>query len=200
MAKAERDKAELKYTTAVMDGRVEKVRSPAELLSRHLTRRTQVGNFRVEPPGLFRGRGEHPKMGMIKVRAAWLSSVCVPCGPNLPRQRRIQAEDIIINIGKDSPVPAPPPGHSWKAVIHNQYVSWLAGWKDSINTKDWKCVLPTQLLAGTVDLTARRHTGMCSWVRRAPSRARATNASMRRCAHCAWRLRSVSLTDAWSMC
>ena len=36
-------------------------------------------------------------------------------------------------------MPAPPPGHSWKAVIHNQYVSWLAGWKDSINTKDWKC-------------------------------------------------------------
>ena len=37
-------------------------------------------------------------------------------------------------------MPAPPPGHNWKAVIHNQYVSWLAGWKDSINTKDWKCV------------------------------------------------------------
>jgi hypothetical protein len=37
-------------------------------------------------------------------------------------------------------VPVPPPGHKWKAVIHNQYVSWLAGWKDSINTKDWKCV------------------------------------------------------------
>lgn len=23
---------------------------------------SQVGNFRVEPPGLFRGRGEHPKV------------------------------------------------------------------------------------------------------------------------------------------
>jgi len=39
----------------------------------------QVGNFRVEPPGLFRGRGEHPKMGMIK--------------------RRIYPRDITINIG-----------------------------------------------------------------------------------------------------
>lgn len=29
---------------------------------------SQVGNFRVEPPGLFRGRGEHPKTGMVKVR------------------------------------------------------------------------------------------------------------------------------------
>ena len=37
-------------------------------------------------------------------------------------------------------MPEPPPGHKWKAVINNQYVSWLAGWKDSINTKDWKCV------------------------------------------------------------
>ena len=59
--------------------------------------------------------------------------------PGWPSQRRIQAEDIIINIGKDATPPAPPAGHSWKAVIHNQYVSWLAGWKDSINTKDWKC-------------------------------------------------------------
>lgn len=39
----------------------------------------QVGNFRVEPPGLFRGRGEHPKMGMMK--------------------RRIHPRDITINIG-----------------------------------------------------------------------------------------------------
>ena len=42
-------------------------------------RREQVGNFRVEPPGLFRGRGEHPKMGMLK--------------------RRIYPRDITINIG-----------------------------------------------------------------------------------------------------
>uniref|UniRef100_A0AAY4A037 DNA topoisomerase I n=1 Tax=Denticeps clupeoides TaxID=299321 RepID=A0AAY4A037_9TELE len=27
--------------------------------------REKIGNFRVEPPGLFRGRGEHPKMGFI---------------------------------------------------------------------------------------------------------------------------------------
>jgi len=25
----------------------------------------QVGNLRVEPPGLFRGRGEHPKVGTV---------------------------------------------------------------------------------------------------------------------------------------
>lgn len=40
----------------------------------------RIGNFRIEPPGLFRGRGDHPKMGMLK--------------------RRIRPEDIIINCSK----------------------------------------------------------------------------------------------------
>lgn len=35
----------------------------------------QVGNFRVEPPGLFRGRGEHPKVGGWP----WVRSVCRQC-------------------------------------------------------------------------------------------------------------------------
>ncbi len=46
----------------------------------------QVGNFRVEPPGLFRGRGDHPKMGKLKARI-------------FPR-------DITINIGAPSAVDA----------------------------------------------------------------------------------------------
>lgn len=49
-AKKARDEMELKYTTCLLDGRKEK-----------------VGNFRIEPPGLFRGRGEHPKKGCLKV-------------------------------------------------------------------------------------------------------------------------------------
>ncbi len=101
--KAEKDKAEEPYTWATIDGRREK-----------------VGNFRIEPPGLFRGRGEHPKMGKIK--------------------RRVMPEDITINIGKDAKVPEPPAGHRWKAVIHNDTATWLAGWNDVVNTKDWKYV------------------------------------------------------------
>ena len=27
--------------------------------------RERIGNFRIEPPSLFRGRGEHPKQGQI---------------------------------------------------------------------------------------------------------------------------------------
>lgn len=47
------------------------------LLDHH---RERIGNFKIEPPGLFRGRGEHPKQGMLK--------------------KRIQPEDVIINCSK----------------------------------------------------------------------------------------------------
>jgi DNA topoisomerase-1 len=53
-AKKAKDDLEAKYTTCLLDGRKEK-----------------IGNFRVEPPGLFRGRGDHPKKGALKV--------CTPC-------------------------------------------------------------------------------------------------------------------------
>lgn len=56
--KAEKDKFEEKYTTCLLDGRKEK-----------------VGNFRIEPPGLFRGRGEHPRKGSLKVSCLYLFSV-----------------------------------------------------------------------------------------------------------------------------
>ncbi|KAK7941281.1 eukaryotic DNA topoisomerase I [Apiospora aurea] len=76
--------------------------------------RTQkVGNFRVEPPSLFRGRGEHPKTGRLKLRVA--------------------PEQITINIGKEAKVPAPPPGHKWKAVQHDKTATWLAMWQENIN-------------------------------------------------------------------
>jgi DNA topoisomerase I len=48
--KKAKDDLEAPYTHCLLDGRKEK-----------------VGNFRVEPPGLFRGRGEHPKKGSLKV-------------------------------------------------------------------------------------------------------------------------------------
>lgn len=81
----------------------------------------QVGNFRVEPPGLFRGRGEHPKMGRIK--------------------KRVYPRDVTINIGKGEPIPEHPyPGQTWKEVRHDQTVTWLAFWKDTISEKDYKYV------------------------------------------------------------
>lgn len=84
-------------------------------------RKEQVGNFRIEPPGLFRGRGEHPKMGKLK--------------------RRIYPEDITINIGKGAPLPeCNMPGHKWGGIRHDNTVTWLAFWKDPVDSKQFKYV------------------------------------------------------------
>lgn len=94
--KKEKDELEEKYKYCLLDGRKEK-----------------VGNFKIEPPGLFRGRGDHPKTGRLKIR--------------------IVPEQVVINIGKDAVVPSPPPGHSWKEVRHDNTVTWLATWNENIN-------------------------------------------------------------------
>lgn len=73
-----------------------------------------ISNYNVEPPGLFLGRGAHPKTGTLK--------------------RRIMPEDVTINIGPGAAVPpCPVPGHRWGAVVHNDEVSWLASWNESVN-------------------------------------------------------------------
>ena len=76
-------------------------------------RKERVGNFRDEPPGLFRGRGKHPKAGKLKTR--------------------VMPEQITINIGKGALIPEAPSGHSWGKVIHNNEVAWLACWNKNIN-------------------------------------------------------------------
>jgi len=76
----------------------------------------KIGNFRIEPPGLFRGRGDHPKQGMLK--------------------RRVVAEDVIINCSKGSKVPEPPPGHKWKEVRHDNTVTWLASWTENVQQQN----------------------------------------------------------------
>lgn len=78
----------------------------------------KVGNFRIEPPGLFKGRGEHPKSGMLK--------------------RRIFPEDVTLNVAEDAPVPKVPSsmkGHAWKDIFHDNTVTWLAYYRDSINNQ-----------------------------------------------------------------
>ncbi|XP_072551927.1 DNA topoisomerase I, mitochondrial [Salminus brasiliensis] len=74
--------------------------------------RERIGNFKIEPPGLFRGRGEHPKQGMLK--------------------KRIQPEDVIINCSRESCIPQPPAGHKWKEVRHDNTVTWLASWTENV--------------------------------------------------------------------
>ncbi|XP_046867297.1 DNA topoisomerase 1 isoform X2 [Drosophila willistoni] len=101
----------------------------------------KIGNFRLEPPGLFRGRGEHPKMGMIK--------------------RRIGASEVSINCGKNSKVPTPPPGQRWKEVRHDNTVTWLASWVENVQGQVKYIMLnPSSKLKGEKDHikyeTARR--------------------------------------------
>ncbi|AYV83901.1 MAG: dna topoisomerase 1b [Hyperionvirus sp.] len=75
-----------------------------------------VGNYKIEPPGIFLGRGDHPKIGKIK--------------------QRIYPEDVTINISPDAPIPPTLPGHKWASVIHDRTVDWLASWKDPISDKN----------------------------------------------------------------
>ncbi|XP_063155792.1 DNA topoisomerase I, mitochondrial isoform X2 [Candoia aspera] len=93
--KEEAEKTQEEYGYCIIDGHREK-----------------IGNFKTEPPGLFRGRGDHPKMGMLK--------------------KRIMPEDVIINCSKGSKVPQPPPGHKWKEVRCDNTVTWLASWTENI--------------------------------------------------------------------
>ncbi|KAG8799490.1 DNA topoisomerase 1 [Serendipita sp. 411] len=94
--KEKKAKEEAPYATCMLNGRPEK-----------------VGNFRVEPPGLFRGRGEHPKKGCVK--------------------KRVRPEDIVINIGEGEKTPVPGIPGKWKEVQHDNTVTWLAHWKENIN-------------------------------------------------------------------
>ena len=94
--KVEKEEVEAPYMYCTWDGRKQK-----------------VGNFRVEPPSLFRGRGEHPKTGRVK--------------------RRVLPEQITINIGEKAKVPAPPAGHKWKEIKHDHEGTWLAMWQENIN-------------------------------------------------------------------
>lgn len=89
------------YKTAIVDGKAQ-----------------PVGNFRMEPPGIFLGRGDNPKLGKIKTY--------------------VYPEDITINIGKESVIPKLPDflsSHKWGKIIHDRKVEWLASWKDDITGK-----------------------------------------------------------------
>jgi len=77
-----------------------------------------VGNFRIEPMGIFIGRGCHPKLGKIK--------------------QKIIPEDITLNLSKDAKIPELPDqfkSNKWGKIIHDRSVEWLASWKDDISGK-----------------------------------------------------------------
>ncbi|UKK02257.2 DNA topoisomerase I [Theileria orientalis] len=79
--------------------------------------REKVSSNKLEPPGLFKGRGLHPKQGLLKLR--------------------MFPKDVILNMSKDAPVPKVSnfmrEGHCWKDIYHDNTVTWLSYYKDSIN-------------------------------------------------------------------
>ncbi|KYO45283.1 DNA topoisomerase 1 isoform A [Alligator mississippiensis] len=131
--KEETDKIQEEYGYCILDGHREK-----------------IGNFKTEPPGLFRGRGNHPKMGMLK--------------------KRIMPEDVIINCSKDSKIPVPPEGHKWKEVRCDNTVTWLASWTENIqNSLKYIMLNPSSKLKGEKDWqkyeVARRLKGVVDKIR-----------------------------------
>jgi DNA topoisomerase-1 len=74
-----------------------------------------VGNYRMEPPGIFLGRGDNPKIGKIKAR--------------------IYPEDVTLNLGKEANIPKTIKNHKWGKIVHDRHAEWLASWKDTITGK-----------------------------------------------------------------
>jgi len=101
--KKQNEKLEEPYKFCVIDGAQQK-----------------VGNYKIEPPGIFMGRGEHPKLGMVK--------------------KRILPKDVTLNLDKDAPIPKinidPTGKMKWGSVINDNSVVWLATWKDTITGKN----------------------------------------------------------------
>lgn len=100
--KIEKEKDDEKYKYAYVDGK-----------------KQEVGNYRLEPPSIFLGRG-----------------ICNPSSGHI--KPRILPEDIIINIDKDSPIPKMPnfyKNHKWKKIIHDNTLEWLCSWIDKVTGK-----------------------------------------------------------------
>lgn len=95
--KVEKNEALFKFGYCLVDGHIEK-----------------VGNYNIEPPGAFRGRGEHPKMGKLK--------------------NRVFPEQVSVNVSECAAVPTcSVPGHAWGELRHDPQVQWLGQWKENIN-------------------------------------------------------------------
>jgi DNA topoisomerase-1 len=91
------DKLKREYKFATVDGRTE-----------------EIGNFKIEPPGLFLGRGESNKQGCVKPR--------------------LRAKDVTLNLslGKGEKPPKPNDGSKeWGGIVTDNTVTWLATWKES---------------------------------------------------------------------
>jgi len=77
--------------------------------------RVEVGNYIVEPPGIFMGRGKHP------LRGKW--------------KPRIHYSDIILNLSPEAKMPPAPKGQKWGGRVFDSKALWIAKWKDKLTNK-----------------------------------------------------------------
>ncbi len=92
--KAVREELKEKYGSATVDGK-----------------RVELGNYMVEPPGIFIGRGKHP------LRGRW--------------KPRIEIGDVTLNMDEKARAP---PG-KWAGVVHENDSVWVAKWTDRLTGK-----------------------------------------------------------------
>jgi len=73
---------------------------------------TEVGNYTVEPPSIFMGRGKHP------LRGRW--------------KPYVGESDIILNLSPN----APRPQGNWKEIVWQPDSMWIAKWDDKLGGKE----------------------------------------------------------------
>src|SRR3989337_2107689 len=74
--------------------------------------KTEAGNYTVEPPSIFMGRGEHP------LRGKW--------------KPYVSEKDITLNLSPDAPRP---PGN-WNEIVWKPDSMWIAKWDDPLRGKE----------------------------------------------------------------
>jgi DNA topoisomerase-1 len=91
-----------KYKYVYIDGKKEEIENPL-----------------IEPPGIFKGRGDHPLRGTIKIR--------------------IYPDDVILNLDEKSPIPSLNKQNiienhnKWGGIVNENESTWIASWKDPIS-------------------------------------------------------------------
>merc|ERR1719317_523370 len=142
--------------------------------------REKVGNYCVEPPGLFRGRGDHPKAGMLK--------------------KRLKPSQIILNIGKNESIPpCPIDGSQWGGIIHDPTVTYIAKWNENINQAHKMVYLhASSRFKGQADMAkyekARKLKKHIAGIRRDYTKKLiSTSRAMRQLATCVWIIDILSI-------
>jgi hypothetical protein len=91
--------------------------------------------WKMEPPTVFIGRGNHPLRGCLR--------------------KRVLPEDVTLNLDRNAPIPALPKGRRWKDVVNKPECSWLWSWEDKLLGK-MKYVYPASVSMAHAEAERRK--------------------------------------------